>query len=99
MRSNYEINPVKGDHARLAQEALSTILFTEFVRQTCDDFIALRRGIGFLGENELIGGSATIGSNSVFALLYCENESSGNSCSSALASVRLSGYRTAQHLM
>jgi len=99
MRSNYEIYPVKGDHARLAREALSTVLFIEFVRQTCDDFIALRRGRGFLGENELIGGSATIGSHSVFALLYCKNEHSGNSRSSAPASVRLSGYRAAQHLM
>ncbi len=99
MRSNYEIPPVKGDNARLAQEALSTDLFIEFVRQTCDDFIALRRGRDFLGKNELIGGSATIGNNSVIALLYCKNEHSGNSHSSAPASARLSGYRAAQHLM
>ncbi len=99
MRYNYEIPPVKRNYTHLAQEALSTVLPLEFVRQTCDDFIALRRGRGFLGENELIGGSATIGSHSVFALLYCKNEHSGNSRSSAPASARLSGYRTAQHLM
>lgn len=99
IKANYEIPPVKGDHERLAQEALSTVLFIEFVRQICDDFIELRRGRGFLGENELIGGSATIGRNSVIALLYCKNEHSGNSRSSAPASVRFSGYRTAQHLM
>jgi acetyl-CoA carboxylase alpha subunit len=35
----------------------------------------------------------------VIALLYCKNKHSGNSRSSAPASVRLSGYRAAQHLM
>lgn len=99
MRSSYELSPSKGTHARLAQDALSMGPFIEFVRQTCDDFIALRRGRNFLGENELIGGSATIGNKSVFALLYCKNDHSGNSRSSAPASVRSSGYQTAQHLM
>jgi len=99
VRSSYEISPVKGSHARLAQEALSMGAFIEFVRQTCDDFVPLRRGQAFLGENELIGGSATIGSKSVFALLYCKNDPGVNSRSSAPASVRSSGYQTAQHLM
>jgi acetyl-CoA carboxylase alpha subunit len=73
--------------------------FIDFARQTCDDFIALRRGREFLGANELTGGSATIGGRSVFALLYCKNPHSGNSRSSAPASVRASGYQTAQHLI
>src|SRR6185295_3791733 len=97
MKSNYELHPVKGDHAHPAQKGLSAALFIDFVRQTCDDFVALRLGRGFLGENELIGGAATIGSTLVFALLYCKKEH--NDCSSVPASARLSGYRTAQHLM
>lgn len=99
VRSNYGFPTGKGDQARPPQEALSTTLFREYVRKTCDDFVALRLGRGFLGENELIGGSALIGSTPVFALLYCKKEDSGNSCYSVPVSARLSGYRTAQHLM
>lgn len=86
MRTHYEIPLVNGNHAFPIQETLSPAQFIAFVRQTCNDFLTLRRGRGFLGGNELIGGSARIARGS-------------NSDSSAPASIGLSGYRTAQHLM
>lgn len=99
MRFDYEIPPVNGNRARPTQESLSPGQFIGFVRQTCNDFTALRRGSAFLGENDLIAATATIGCHSVFALLYWKNEHGGKRHSSAPAGTRLSGYRTAQHLM
>ena len=91
--------PGNGSHACPAQEAPSSVQFIEFVRQTCNEFITLRRGSAFLGNNDLMAAAAKVGHHSVFALLYLRNEHGGYRHSSASANARLSGYRTAQHLM
>lgn len=73
------------------QTSLPTAPMSECVQQVCDELIGLRRGAGFFGNNEIIGGSATIGGNLVVALLYY---TSPNNLSS-----KINGYGIVQHFL
>lgn len=98
VKTDSDISPLNGGQSCPTQDALLPAQFTEFVRQTCDEFIALRSGQGFLREHNLIGGSAQIGNYPIFTMLYCKKPDNGHSPPTQ-ANIRLSGYRTAQHLL
>lgn len=89
------ISPSKINHPKRTS---STDPFIQFVRQTCNDFIELRRGRCFIGNNPLIGGVATIGATPVFVLIHCMNGNLDNFHSSDRPS-KLNGYQTSQHLI
>src|SRR6478672_7037496 len=70
--------PAKGDGKRMTREAAPTSSIINLVRRTCSDFIELRRGKAFLGEDQLVSGFAALGHRSIGVLILCKNDHGSN---------------------
>ena len=82
----------------MTREAAPTSSIINLVRRTCSDFIELRRGKAFLGEDQLVSGFATLGHRSIGVLILCKNDHGSNNGVSIPNHKRLNGYQKTQHL-